>query len=378
MLTAATLFFADQPGEEPRPQPRDTTQAAEQLALHPTDWQAATVLSEHALDEDGRYRLREWRAASELAIQLAPHFDAARSGFVRAGLFHWYELGDSDRRAVLGEMAPLLRDPAVFFRMAQPLFELTGDLKYLRRYGPHTIDAIDTLRVMAVTNGRFKDYRELRKELVTMRTAELLRQLTSLEPSQIVSSLPAHPTVDEEPLLRSVLLALHTRPLEVDCGRPDILEALIDFAVRHGLTPLDGLRPVTREPSWANAFARAQLARALGDDASATANGLGGERPPRGEVIVINGVRWDGACGPSICRIAVADVSGPLSITLDNAISDEVPPYVECFVDDVRVWEGPVGQKTTIPLVAAGQHRVEVMLANPLTRNRSPRAVRLS
>ncbi len=302
MLTAGVLFVDDQPREEPPPLSRELVKVAERLALHPTDWQAATALSERALDADGRQRLQEWRAASDLAIHLA-------------GLFHWYELGDSDRRAVFDEMAPLLRDPVIFFRMAQPLFELSGDLGYLRRHGPHTIDAIDTLRVMAVTNGRFEDYRELRKQLVAMRTAESLGRLPSLEPSQIVSSLPSHPTTDDEPLLRNVLRTLHERPLEVDSGRPDLLETLIDFAVRHGLTPLDGLRPVTREAAWTSAFARAELAHALGDDALAREIYPGRDRPPHGEVIVINGVRWDGACGPNICRIAVARLMSSASWT---------------------------------------------------------------
>lgn len=374
MTLAAVLFWLDRPGEEPRPLPRETSKLAQRIASHPTDWQAANALAERALEEESPRRVQAWRAASELTMHLAPHFAVARHGFIRAGLFHWYELGPSERLAVLNELAPLLRDPAMFHRVGQPLFELTGDLAYLRRFGPHTIEATEGLRQIAATNGRFAEYRELRGELVALRTTELARAFPSMAPSQIVASLPLHPTTADEPLLHAALRALHEQPLEVDSGHPDALEALIDYALRHRLSPLDGLAHVVNERTWASAFTRGQLARALGQAADDTA----AIRPPRGEVLTINGVAWDGACGPNVCRSVTAEATGPLSINVDSAMRDEVPPYIECYVDDALVWEGPIEKKTAIPLVPPGRHRVEITLVNPLTRNRAPRAVRLS
>jgi hypothetical protein len=378
MVASLVVFVLDQPREEPAPLPSDSLRLASRLAAHPTDWEAASALSERALDEESPRRLELWRAASALAVQLAPHFDLSRHGYVRAGLFHWYELNESDRRNVLAAIAPLLQERGTFFRLAGPLFELTGDLTYLRRNQPHTAETIDGLRLLAVTNGRFGDYRELRGELVAARTADVIRQLDNLPPSQIVAALPAHPTTDDQPMILAALRALHDRPLEVDCGRPDILGALIDYGVRHRL-PLDGLAMAKSESSWADAFTRAELARALGDAQGAAELDHHGVRPPRGEVVTVNGVSWEGSCGQEICRSITADIDGPKSITLETGKSDEVPPYIECYIDDVRVWEGPIVNKVTIVLApAGGRHHVEITLVNRLTRNRAARAVRIS
>lgn len=378
MMASLAVFVLDQPREEPAPLPNDSGRLAWRLASHPTDWQAASALSERALDEDPPRRVELWRAASALALRLAPHFDVSRHGYVRAGLFHWYELSEGDRRNVLAAIAPLLHERGTFFRLAGPLFELTGDLTYLRRNQPHTAETIDGLRLLAVTNGRFKDYRELRGELATARTEDLIRQLDNLPPSQIVAALPAHPTTDDQAMILAALRALHDRPLEVDCGRPDILEALIDYGVRHRL-PLDGLAMAKSESTWAGAFTRAELARALGDGPAAAELDHHNVRPPRGQVLTVNGVSWEGSCGPEICRSITAGIDGPKSITLETAKTDEVPPYIECYVDDVRTWEGPIVNKVTILLApAGGRYHVEITLVNPLTRNRAPRSVRIS
>ncbi len=154
---------------------------------------------------------------------------------------------------------------------------------------------------------------------------------------------------------------------------------MIDYALRHHLAPLDGLAQTVHEPKWASTWARAELARALGDTASAQQiDPKNTPRPPEGESLTINGVTWDGACGPQFCRNAHAEVNGPHAITLDNARSDEVPPYVEVYLDDERVWEGAIRGKIALPPIPAGRHRVELRLVNPLTRNREARAVRIS
>lgn len=378
MVASLGLFVLDQPREDRDPLPRDSAHLARRLAQSPTDWQTASAISEQALDGDSPRRLETWRTAAALAAQLAPHQEAARAGFVRAGLFHWFELGGADRRTILATVAPTLRKPSTFYRLAGPLFELTGDLGLLRRAQPGTIDTIEGLSGLAVMNGRFEDYRQLRNELVIVRTRELIKHLDTLSPSQIVAALPPRPTTDDQPMLVAALRALEKEPLEVDSGQPDRLEHLIDYAVGHRL-PLSGLRPAIQEKGWASPFQRAELARALGEtEIAGEIDPLGARPPPGGEVLVIKGVSWNGVCGPDVCRSVTADVDGPLSVTIEGVRSDEVPPYVECYVDDARVWESAIVNKVTIPLVPAGRHRVEIMLVNRLTRNRGERRIRIS
>jgi hypothetical protein len=377
MLAALGLFILDEPRQDRDPLPHDSVRLARRLALSPTDWQAASAISERALDGDSPHGLETWRAADALATQLAPHDEAARAGYVRAGLFHWDELGEADRRAVLATVAPTLHKPANFYRLAGPLFELTGDLSLLRRAQPHTVDTIAGLSDLAVVNGRFEDYRQLRHELVLARTGELMKKLDTLSPSQIVTALPSHLTTDDQPMVVAALRALEKQPLEVDSGRGDLLEQLIDYAVTHSL-PLAGLKPAIHEKTWAGPFQRAELARALGEAVAAREIDPDGIRPQRGEILSIRGVSWSGFCGPDVCRNVTADATGPLSVTVEAIGGDEVPPYVECYVDDARVWEGAIVRKMTIPLVPAGRHRVEILLANPLTRNRRPRRIRVS
>ena len=377
MLASLGLFMLDEPREDRDPLPRDSAQLARRLALSPTDWQAACAISEQALDGDSPHRTETWRAAAAIAAQLAPHQEAARAGYVRAGLFHWYELGEADRRAVLATLAPTLHNSATFYQLASPLFELTGDLSLLRHAQPHTVDTIAGLSGLAVMNGRFEDYRQLRHELVVARTAELLKQLEALSPSQIVAALPPHLTTDDQPMVSAALEALAKQPLEVDSGRADLLDHLIDYAASHHLA-LAGLKAAIHEKTWASPFQRAELARAFGDVAAAQEIDPHGPPPPVGETLFVNGVRWSGFCGPDVCRSVTADIDGPLSVSIEAVRGDEVPPYVECYVDDARVWEGAIVNKMTIPLVPAGRHRVEITLANPLTRNRGERRIRIS
>lgn len=377
MAASLALFLLDQPREDRDPLPGDSVRLAGRLALSPTDWQAASAICERALDGDSPGRIETWRAAAILSAQLAPHQEAAQAGYVRAGLFHWSELGEADHKAILATLAPTLRNPATFYRLAGPLFALTGDLSLLRRAMPPTIATIEGLSELAIVNGRFEDYRQLRKELVTVRTRELIRRLDTLVPSQIVAALPAHLTTDDQPMLVAALGALKRQPLEVDSGRPDLLDELIDYAFRHRLS-LEGLKAVIQEKSWAGAFQRAELARALGDPGAAREIEPRAIRPPAGEIVVVNGVSWSGFCGPDVCRRITAEVNGPKSVTIESALSDEVPPYVECFVDDARVWEGAIVNKVTVSFVPAGLHRVEIMLANPRARNRGARRIRIS
>jgi hypothetical protein len=377
MLMTIGLVFLEQPRGEPSPMPRDLDRLARRLASHPTDWRASSAIADRALDGDLPARVETWRAAGALTVQLAPNFAPARTGFARAGLFHWYELGDVDRRSVLTALAPLLRDPVTFEQMAQPIFELTGNLLFLRAAQPRTIGSIETLRNLAVRNGLFDQYRALRSELVATRTRLLMDRLPALPPSQIIAALPLYPSTDDQPMIVTALRALRERPLEVDCGNSSVLENMIDYAVRHRLTPLDGLGAVVRERTWASGFARGQLARALSKPIRPDDPSLNDRRPPHGEVAKIDGVKWDGACGLGFCGRATADVDGTRSLTIESVNSDEIPCYIECYIDDARIWEGPILSKVLVG-IGAGQHRVEIRLVNPLMRSRGQRHFRIA
>ena len=129
MAAALALFFID-------PQPRG----------NPADEAALAKIVDSALDSDSPRRLELWHAAHEQIALLDPNRPTAASTFVRSGLFHWYELGDADRRSVIAAIEPLLRDPTFFDKMARPLFQLTGDFTILRRANPGTEGAMSNRR----------------------------------------------------------------------------------------------------------------------------------------------------------------------------------------------------------------------------------------
>src|SRR5260221_13129269 len=142
--------------------------------------------------------------------------------------------------------------------MAHPIFELTGDLEWLRRSNPGDLNALRDLRDLAVMYGRFQDYRELRSEETAKRIADFSKDVRALEPSQIIAQLPPDPRKSDEPMLVAALAELQRRPLEVDPNRSDILDALIGYADRHRLRHLDGLRDVIAQRGWARDIARGQ------------------------------------------------------------------------------------------------------------------------
>jgi hypothetical protein len=380
------------------------------LSEHPADWVAANAIAEVALDTTLPQRFELWRAAYAHASRLAPRRPTPRSSFVRGGLFHWYELSKSDREAVLTVAAPLLEDPQVFAAMHRPLWELTGDFGYLRRNAPDTERALTWLRETAATHGMFREYREMRDEIdrVRLRTFEANR--TRLPPPELIALLPPRLTSNDEPLVARVLEELRLRPL--DAGNAATVrnraDDLVGFAIRHQLRPLEGLEALI-ETAAINAPTRARLALALGrgDAASnieltsatqaeewaayylergafetARGDGAMGELYRRRAASIESKVGWRGTCGrDEICKNATALIAAnPIVVELQNAQSDEVPPYVEIYVGDRRVAEGPVHdrQAFTIPAPRPGPNRVEVRLVNPWTRNRIQRRVRLS
>ncbi len=376
MIAVAILFWIDRPGEEWHPHTSSARDLALTLSEHPTDWRAAGALSEHVVDEEYPHRVAAWRAAHALAATLAPHIDTPRVAYARGGFFHWTELSEDDRKDVLAAIKPMMRDPIVYARMVHPIFELTGDVAWLRQAHPDDESSLRDLRDLAAMYGREGDYRELRTAETKKRIAGFSTRVRDLEPSQIIQQLPPEPRNSDEPMLVTALAELHRRPLEVDPSRSDYLDALIDYAVRHHLSPLDGLRDVVTQKGWASPSARAELAAALGDRTDAAQLVAEGGATSK-ESVTVKGVTWTGTCGSNICRNAVAVVTGPLRIELEPVHSDEFPPYVEIFVDDALMAEGPVRARGTVAVVPPGRHRVEVNVANRLTRNRETRMVRI-
>jgi len=377
MLALLGVYLAARPSSEPAPLPADPFALARRLRVHPADWRAAAALSEHALDAPVPNRFALWRASHDAAMRLAPTRQAPRMELARAALFHWTELSPADRRAAIDLIAPLLRDSPTFFRMAKPLFDLTGDLQMLRRFNPGTEQTLEFVRNTAATYGFFQDYRELRAEVARKRIADFRARLPQLSPAEIINELPQPPySTDDEPLLREALAELHRRPLIEDPHRGFVVDALVDYALRHHLEPLDGIDSIVRIRGSAGDRTRYRLAEALRMEAAAYDIRISAKEPltePRG--------KWQGTGdGDTLSLRAWIDreLSGPASIVIEKVASDEVPPYVEIYLDDARVGEGEVDVRRTFAIPpATGLHRVEVRVANGATRNAARRIVHI-
>lgn len=374
----AVLFVLARPITERGELPRDPRLLAARLAAHPTDWRAASALTEISLDTQLPRRMELWRAAHELAASLAPTRDEPKSSFARGGFFHWTEMTPAERREMLVAFEPQLREPGTFFRMARPFFLLTGDLSMLRKSQPHTEASIELLLSLAAVYGRFADYRALRDELTMRRIADFDIRLPLLDGSAIITALPPPPYhTDLQPLLVAALNALQQRPLAENPNRPVVLEELIDYALRHDVQPLDGLEAVTRIRGSVTEAARIRLARKLGLGKRASQIELGNfpAHPPPEQT------GWEGLCGDEVCGRAsrTMETSSPeIELTLEPSASDDVPPYVEVYADDARLAEGEVvSRKTFLLPTGAGKHRLEIVVINPLTRNAGARRVRI-
>jgi hypothetical protein len=160
---------------------------------------------------------------------------------------------------------------------------------------------------------------------------------------------------------------------------------------------------VIRHPDWAPDATRARLALALGKaDLAKEIEGAAAEVSSaewrayfreRGEYEKAHGDRasgaelqkrgtippgWNSLCGPmEICRRSWKEFEAPdFSLTLGPRQRDEVPPYAEIYLDDRRMAEAPIEAMQTFRLTGQNRtHRVEVRVANPLTRNLVPRIV---
>ena len=376
---SALIFIVAPPEIGWTPMPAEPQAMAARIARHPADWRAASVLAEAALDLRDGDRVGLWRAAYRHGSLLAPDRPEPRNSFARAAFFHWEELSPQDRHNALTAFAPLLRDPATFARMAKPLYELTGDLPMLVAAHPSDDLAIGTLISLAVPNGFFADYRNLRGELQRRRIAEFAELQQTATPEALIEHLPDPPyRAGSKPLIAALLNELHRRPLTEDPHRPTIIDSLVDYALRHDLGPLDGLEIITRQPAAASVTTRARLARKLG--LTDLALQIDAEADPRSEKP--NESEWQGLCQNDICyrgwRTIEADHG--IALTLETVQTDSVPAYVEIYLDDVLRAEGEVGPKRdfVIPVGNRGTHRIEVVLANPMTRNRFPRRVHVT
>lgn len=403
--TFLTAFLTNGEAARDPIRPTDVDGVARWMTDHPADWLGASALTDQALDSTVPRRFELWREAYAYAVYLAPHRPNARAAFVRGGLFHWYELPADDRRQVLLVTAPLLRDPQTFRRLHQPLWQLTGDFDYLRRNAPDDERSLVWLRDIAATNGRFDDYRALRAAIDQERLETFEERRGTLTPPQMLALLPPRLTKNDEPLLRRILEELNQRPLGAgDAAGVRRADELVSFAIRHRIGPLHGLEALMDTPSASEAT-RARLAVALGRDTHASTIELGAARvsrewaqyhreraayeEARGDRALAAEYRrraeragiedrsaWRGTCGRNeVCQSAVAVLDTPQALAVQNAQSDEIPPYVEIYVDDARVAEGPVEDLRRFEIPAG---RVEVRLVNPWTRNRFQRRVRLS
>lgn len=442
LAVTLVLFLANRDLVNDHKAPVDAIGMAAWLAKHPADWLTATALTEAALDTPLPRRFELWRAAAALARSVAPRRQSAMIAFVRSGLFHWYELGAADRKAVLAAAAPLMGDPQIFEELHSPLWDLTHDLEWLRQNAPASIGALDQLRTIAAANGRFADYRALRTEVLRRQLVQLETSVSTLPAHELPQLLPRRIDTEHEPLVRRVLAELNQRSFEPE-RFTDPTAALIEYALRHRL-PLDGLTPFVESQQGLPAYTRARLALALGNpdvatnieitavgsapewqtyhleraeleahrgSADAANRHLGLVMVLRTDAEVLDRAArvatilrdqetaaqlrrqllalskaprtWLGTCGPNeLCASAhtLTWTQGePLTITAAAVQSDQIAPYVEIYAGDARVAEGEVADERRFTIaLPAGVHRLEVRLVNPRIANGAQRRVRLS
>ena len=106
-----------------------------------------------------------------------------------------------------------------------------------------------------------------------------------------------------------------------------------------------------------------------------------GEAAPPQAPAAVERDRWTGLCGEDVCSSAWREVDADRAVTVTvKAIeTDDVRPYVEIYVDGVRRAEGPIDGDTTLTApVLPGTHKIEVRLANAITRNSAQRRVRIT
>ncbi|MBV8516519.1 MAG: hypothetical protein JO197_03855 [Acidobacteria bacterium] len=336
----------------------DVTAMARWLAAHPADWLVAGEISDAALDTTLPRRIELWHWAHDAAKYLAPRRPNSAASFVRAGLFHWYELGASDRKLVLDEAAPLLHDQEIFDSLARPLWELTHDLTYLRRVAPHTASALVNLRELAVVNGRFADYRELREDIRRERLQRFEATQAGLSAPDLVDFVFPPLDAGDEPLVRRIIEEVARRPF-----MPNHVEGraseVADYAVRHHLGPLTGFEPLIDAERVIYDPLRARIALALGrPDAAARielAAGVAGA--PEWVPYLLDRARYQAAHGNEADANAALERAAAVAVTLpvlavteelavrreDTDAAKRVHEQLVALAAQPRVWTGGCG-----------------------------------
>jgi hypothetical protein len=127
-------------------------------------------------------------------------------------------------------------------------------------------------------------------------------------------------------------------------------------------------------------FAAEDVALALGDESEAAGYRRELMRRAAAESRV-----WRGSCGKNeLCDAAttreyIAAGEGVIRVGLSVIESDATPPWVELYVDEVLVAEGPVSGERTFEVKAThGLHEIEVRIVNRYTRDGVQRRLRLS
>lgn len=405
-LLLLVLFLANPALTRDAERPAELQPLATWLAEHPADWLAASAISDQSLDSalPLERRVALWRSSYALAHYLAPLRPNPTAGFVRAGLFHWYELSSADRQTLLVAAQPMLREPRVFASLHRPLWELTRDLGYLRRSAPKSIDALWMLRDLAIASGDFAEYRELRDALLTLRLELFAATRSKATIQELADLLPRNISDAYAPLVRGILEEIDRRPFDVE-HMGNRMDEIAQFAIRHDLQPLAALKPFLELQGKLSNPTRARLAIALGDRGSATRLELlsGITNTPewipyhleraafeekQGDPAVAAMYRtratvpdaprdvWTNLCGrDELCTSVFREHAAPLQFKLSVAQSDEIAPYVEIYRDDELVAEGLVEGEQTFTIPAG---RTEVRLVNRFTRNGIQRRVRVS
>jgi hypothetical protein len=404
------LFLANLDLTRDPVRPGELGDLATWLTHHPADWLAASAITDRSLDSalPLQRRVALWRGSYMLAAHLAPLRTNPTAGFVRAGLFHWYELGAAERQSILAAAAPLLRDPVIFASLHRPLWELTHDFRYLRRSAPQTIYALSMLRELAIASGNFDEYRQLRAVMRDRRMSDFQARRSTATVVELLDILPRPIAESDEPLVRAILEEIDRRPFDEQTmhGR---IEDLALYAIRHDVKPLSALAPFVDSAGNLTNPTRARLALALGDRNAAmrielTTMTSAAEWIPylleraafeekNGQPALAARYRmlarvaagpaqdvWTNVCSASeLCTSVFRTHNGPLQFRASASQTDEIPPYVEVYLDDALVLEGEVRDKKIFSVDAApGPHRLEVRLVNRTMRNGTQRRVRLS
>ncbi len=429
LVTISMLFLLPELRRKTAPsQPPTVVELAASLRNKPADWLAFSRLAEHALDTTLPARIELWRSSYRHAHALAPLRANPATGFVRGGLFHWYELGTQERDEVKAAAAPLLRDGAVFPAIYASLFGVTGDFELLASNNPGRLHDLLLLRDLAVANGLFERYRALRDAATRRQLLDVQSVQSETELPQLIASLPTPLGDEHRPLVQALLEHLKVRPSHGTSLNPQSIGALIDFVIRRQMKPLDGLEVVTLDPSTAPPTERARLALALGNLDAASEIRVGNPQPDaiwrqyyieravaqsvrnnltaaeadllkasggvltaevldvaariargRGDETQADAIQrrlaqqftngeWSGLCGEILCRTASSTryfATPTLQLRFRRADSGGIDPYVEVRVDGRRVNEGPVRDSVWEIPVGTGVHAISVTIINP-------------